>query len=158
MGWHATCDIWHLTHDTFDFFLIHIFLFCLFLSVLVTVILSAHLGRFSVSRMQDFFGLLLLSAQVQRFSFSRMRDFKLWASILFVPNYTCLPTFQLLFTEMLNSEVNFTALYYRILWFISCHCSLQIYSVVWMIGFQSKGRIVRANGFCTGAENLLMKL
>ena len=66
--WHATCDTWHSTHDawhmtpdksqlTNDFFCLffpYLSIYrCVFLTVLVSVLLSAHVERFNVSRMRD---------------------------------------------------------------------------------------------------------
>ena len=58
--WQLTPDTWKMTHDFFSFFL---FLpFCPFYFVLVSVLPSAYVKRFSVSRFQDFVsGLLNLS-------------------------------------------------------------------------------------------------
>ena len=49
---HVTCDTWHVTHEKYiflNFFSFFLIFFVWFLSVLVSVQLSAHINRFSVS-------------------------------------------------------------------------------------------------------------
>ena len=53
--WHMACDTHHLTPDMFNLFFLFPFRPFLFVSVrLVSVLLAAHVKRFSVSRMGDF--------------------------------------------------------------------------------------------------------
>ena len=57
--WHKTGDRWHMKHDSFP-------LFSSFLQILlILVLLTAHAERFSVSRMRDFFLLIVISANIE---------------------------------------------------------------------------------------------
>ena len=56
--WHMTHDTWHMTHDIWDLThepWIKKNHFCLFLSLLVSMLLSANVARFSVSHMRNCF-------------------------------------------------------------------------------------------------------
>ena len=63
--------------------MIFFFVFFNFLDFLVSVLLSTHIGRFSVSCMPDILVSVLQSAQVERFSVSRMPD--ILVSVLLSP-------------------------------------------------------------------------
>ena len=60
--WHMTPEMWHMKRDTWKiiFFFFFWVPFCLFLSVLVLVQLSAHIKRFSVSCKWNIFFVFLL--------------------------------------------------------------------------------------------------
>ena len=60
VGWHVTCDRWHITCDIFFFLFFLGFVWMIWLSVL----LSAHIERLSVSRLRYFLPIFLNFLQV----------------------------------------------------------------------------------------------
>ena len=60
--WHMTCDRWHVTYDTWHlnlFSYLILLTWSLFLSLLVLVLLTAPVERFSTCRMQFFVKVLI---------------------------------------------------------------------------------------------------
>ena len=54
-NWHATWDTWHVTHDFLKIYLLQFLAGWNYSDFFVSVPLSAHIERLSVSRVRDFF-------------------------------------------------------------------------------------------------------
>ena len=63
--WHVTRDMWHVTCDTFNFFILFIFFYHP-PPTKISVLWSASVERFSVSRMRDFYSMSDINIHTSR--------------------------------------------------------------------------------------------